>query len=284
MNARNTAAFLEFYADLGVDECMLDAPPNRYEERAAAPTAAPKPVQNHHAATQPQLRSAAAPAYEQPASKQIVPAPAALMGPDEHQKKARAAADAATSLEQLRSAVEVFDGCSIKKTATHTVFSDGNPESDMMLVGEAPGAEEDRQGIPFCGPSGQLLDKMFAAIGRDRTQLYISNALFWRPPGNRKPSTEELMACLPFVEKHIALINPRLLILIGGTATTALLNESRGITRLRGQEFAYDNAYLASPIPTVALYHPSYLLRQPAHKRLAWQDLLKIKDIMERAT
>jgi uracil-DNA glycosylase len=184
-------------------------------------------------------------------------------------------------LEELETAVRAFDGCVIKKTASKTVFADGNPKAKIVIIGEAPGAQEDMQGIPFCGPSGQLLDRMLASIGLDRTKVYISNTVFWRPPGNRQPSMEETAICLPFVEKHIALVNPALLILSGGTATTTLLQRDQSISRLRGKFYEYSNPYLEKPLATAVTYHPSYLLRSPGQKRLAWNDLLMIKNFLE---
>lgn len=151
-----------------------------------------------------------------------------------------------------------------------------------MIIGEAPGVQEDAQGIPFCGPSGMLLDKMLASIGLSRSEnAYISNTVFWRPPGNRTPSPEETAICLPFVEKHIALVNPALLILAGGVATTTLLQKDQSISRLRGKLYDYTNPYLSKPIPTLLTYHPSYLLRSPAQKSLAWQDLLMAKQFLK---
>jgi len=197
---------------------------------------------------------------------------------------ARALADQASSLAELEAAVRDFTGCALKKTASKTVFCDGNPKAKIMIIGEAPGAQEDIQGIPFCGPSGKLLDAMFAAIGLTRSNdLYISNTVFWRPPGNRQPSPEETAICLPFVEKHIALINPAILILSGGTATTTLLRKDASISRLRGKIYEYTNPYLQKPLSTVVTFHPSYLLRSPVQKRLAWHDLLLIQEFLERS-
>ncbi|MDX2074419.1 MAG: uracil-DNA glycosylase [Alphaproteobacteria bacterium] len=194
---------------------------------------------------------------------------------------AREMADKAATLAELEAAVRAFDGCALKKTASKTVFADGNPNAAVMVIGEAPGAQEDMQGIPFCGPSGALLDKMLAAIGLSRAeQVYISNTVFWRPPGNRQPSVEETAICLPFVEKHIALIQPKLLLLAGGTAASSLLSRTESISRLRGKAYPYQNAYLTQPIQTIITYHPSYLLRQPAQKRLAWQDMLMIQSLI----
>ena len=192
--------------------------------------------------------------------------------------KARMIADNCKTLEELKIAVENFDGLSIKKTANNTVFSDGNPEAKIMAIGEAPGASEDEQGIPFCGMSGQLLDQVFASINLTRKEnLYITNSLFWRPPGNRKPTAEENAVCLPFLEKHIALINPKLILLVGSTAASALLNSTETISRLRTQFYKYKNNYLEEPIDTAVIFHPSYLLRQPLQKKTVWFDLLKIK-------
>ena len=195
--------------------------------------------------------------------------------------EARATADAATDLATLEAAVRAFNGCGLKKTATNTVFAEGVAASRVMFIGEAPGADEDRNGVPFCGMSGQLLDKMLGFIGLKRSEnFYITNTLFWRPPGNRQPTPEELAICRPFVEKHIALVNPKLLVLVGGTATQSLLNDPRGITRLRGQRFDYKNDYLSASVATQVIYHPSYLLRQPMAKKQTWADLLAIKAVL----
>jgi DNA polymerase len=195
--------------------------------------------------------------------------------------EARALADAAPDLATLELAVRSFNGCALKKTATHTVFAQGVPESRLMFIGEAPGADEDRQGVPFCGASGKLLDLMLSFIGRTRAEnFYITNTLFWRPPGNRQPTEQELEICRPFVEKHIALVNPKILVLVGGTATKSVLGETRGITRLRGQIFSYTNGYMQAPVPVHVLYHPSYLLRQPLAKKQCWADLLALKDAL----
>jgi uracil-DNA glycosylase len=193
-------------------------------------------------------------------------------------EQARRLADNSNNLEDLKSALLNFEGLSIKKTATSTVFADGNINAKIMAIGEAPGANEDAQGIPFCGISGKLLDLMFKSIGLSRLEnLYITNSVFWRPPGNRRPTPEEANICLPFVEKHIALINPALLILVGSTSATALLDTNESITQLRSKTHYYHNKYLSDKIPVRAIFHPSYLLRQPSQKKLAWFDLLKIK-------
>ena len=195
---------------------------------------------------------------------------------------AREMAQAAKSVEELRDALERFEGCALKATATKLVFADGNPDSRLMIIGEALGANEDRQGLPFVGDAGRLLDEMLAGVGLDREKIYISNVLFWRPPGNRTPSPQEIAACLPFVERHIELVAPRYLMLAGNVSTKTLLSETRGITKLRGQWFPYQHAALANPIPAQAVLHPAYLLRQPAQKRLAWRDLLHFTETAEK--
>ncbi len=186
----------------------------------------------------------------------------------------------AETVEALREELLRFEGCALKHTAMNLVFSDGNPKAQIMLVGEAPGEDEDRQGKPFVGISGKMLDRMLAGIGLDRTSVYISNILFWRPPGNRSPTDAEIAACLPFAERHIALIQPKTLILLGGVAAKSLLRTKEGITRLRGRWTDY-TPHLGRddtpPIRCLPIYHPAYLLRQPGAKRQAWNDLLLLK-------
>ena len=179
--------------------------------------------------------------------------------------------------------MQQFEGCSLKHTAMNLVFGDGNPEASVMFIGEAPGADEDRQGRPFVGVSGQLLDKMIAAIGLDRTSAYITNILPWRPPGNRKPTTNEVTICLPFIRRHIELVAPRVLVLVGGTAASALLGRTEGITRLRGKWLIYHAGEEGGgqEVPCMPLYHPAYLLRQPALKREAWCDILAIQERLD---
>ena len=176
--------------------------------------------------------------------------------------------------------MQQFEGCSLKHTAMNLVFGDGNPEARIMFIGEAPGADEDREGLPFVGVSGQLLDRMIGAIGLDRTSAYITNILPWRPPGNRKPTTNEVTICVPFIRRHIELVNPRVLVLVGGTSASALLGRSEGITRLRGRWLMYrvDGPDGANEVPTMPIYHPAYLLRQSALKREAWRDMLTIQE------
>lgn len=248
---------LEWQAAMGADDAVLDAPRDRMRTEAKA-------------TERPQR---ATPATQTPAPVANAPQSAMLAS-------AKALADAATDLAALRVAVESFDGCSLRRTATHTVFADGSPAARLMLIGEAPGADEDRIGLPFVGRSGQLLDRMLATIGVRRSEnAYITNVLFWRPPGNRKPTPEETAICLPFVWRHIALKRPEILVLCGGTATATLLNRNDGITRLRGRWLDLLVPGLG-PVPTLATYHPSFLLRAPAHKSESWRDLLAIQNRM----
>ena len=195
---------------------------------------------------------------------------------------ARDLAARASTLDALRTALESYDGCALKQTATNLVFADGTPEARVMIVGEAPGADEDRQGKPFVGVSGQLLDRMLSWIGFSRAEnVYISNILFWRPPGNRTPTAAEVAACLPFVERHIALKQPDYLILSGGSSAKTLLGKTEGVLKLRGHWFSYQNPEMATPVPALVTLHPTYLLRQPAAKRQAWCDLLSFKTAFE---
>lgn len=183
------------------------------------------------------------------------------------------------TLEALDTYINNYD-CSLKETATQAVFADGNAGSSVMLVGEAPGGDEDRLGKPFVGRAGQLLDKMLAAIGLDRRAVYISNIVPWRPPGNRLPTPAEVTLCLPMIERRIALVKPKALVFLGNTASKSLLRAKTGITQLRGIWHAYNNPYLGK-IPALPTFHPAYLLRSPGQKRLAWNDLLILKKHIE---
>lgn len=185
-----------------------------------------------------------------------------------------------TTLEELKQAIQSFTGCALKKTAMNTVFSDGCPTAKVMLIGEAPGADEDRMGKAFVGRSGQLLDKMLASVGLSReSNVYISNIIPWRPPGNRTPSGAEVAACLPFIKKHIELVNPSMLLLLGKSSSAALLNTTDNITRLRGRIFDYRAG--DKTIPALVTFHPAFLLRDSMQKRLAWQDMLKLQKTLK---
>lgn len=267
------AALLRLYIEWGADEAIEPTPQSRLGATVEPPVIpAPSP-----APRAPAPPPAAAPVSRaQPASPRL---DMRKLGPLDQNaiENARDSARNAASLDDLRAALGRFDGISLRKTATNLVFADGNPLAEVMLVGEAPGADEDRQGKPFVGVSGQLLDRMMAAIGLDRTTFYITNVCFWRPPGNRKPTEAELAAQQPFVLRHIELVRPRILVLVGGSSAQILLGTNEGITRLRGRWFDYRSDGLEQPIPALPLFHPAYLLRQPELKREAWRDLLKLK-------
>ena len=190
---------------------------------------------------------------------------------------ARVLAAQADSVAALAAVIADFNACPLKRTATNTVFVDGNPEAPVMIIGEAPGADEDRIGRPFVGRAGQLLDRMLAAIGLDRAGVQITNVIYWRPPGNRKPTAAEIASCLPFVFRHVALSRPKVLVLAGGTAASSLLDTAEGITRLRGRWFDLAIPGLDAKLPTLPMFHPAFLLRSPERKREAWRDLLALK-------
>ena len=181
-----------------------------------------------------------------------------------------------SSLEELKSYMSDFKGCELYKSSTNMVFSDGNPKSEIMLIGEAPGHDEDIQGKPFVGRSGKLLDKMLEAIELNREKVYIANIIPWRPPNNRRPTDEEIETCLPFIKKHIELINPKVLMLLGSTATFALLKNTEGITKIRGKWV--DLNFNTISVPTLPTFHPAFLLRQPAQKKHVWEDLKSLKN------
>jgi uracil-DNA glycosylase len=192
-------------------------------------------------------------------------------------QSARMLAAEAQTIDALAAMIAGFDACPLKRTATNTVFVDGNPAALVMIIGEAPGADEDRIGKPFVGRAGHLLDRMLAAIGLDRTGVQITNVIYWRPPGNRKPTQAEIASCLPFVFRHIVLSRPKVLVLAGGTAASTLLDVSDGITRLRGRWFDLAVPGLDAPLPTLPMFHPAFLLRSPERKREAWRDLLALQ-------
>jgi DNA polymerase len=185
------------------------------------------------------------------------------------------AARSAGSLAELRAALDRFEGCALKLGATQLVFADGNPQARLMFVGEAPGRDEDIQGLPFVGRSGQLLDKMLQAIGLDRTSVYIANIIPWRPPGNRTPTPQESQICLPFIRRQIELADPDILVCLGGPSAQTLLGVREGIMRTRGRWFAYDTG--KREIRAIATFHPAFLLRSPLQKRIAWRDFQAIR-------
>src|ERR1700690_621792 len=267
---RDLAAQLAWQVAAGADEAISEAPVDRYKASAAPPPEKPPatPVATPDVAKPP----AARPATPRPAPK----VPPAVLPATPAAASARELAGAAKSLEELVEALAAFDGCALKKTATNLVFGDGNPAARVMFVGEAPGADEDRAGKPFVGVSGQLLDRMVSWIGLDRARFYITNIVFWRPPGNRTPTSDEVAACMPFVARHIELVAPGILVPVGGPATEALLHRGEGISKSHGRWYDYQTPGLAAPIPAMPIFHPAFLLRAPAPKRAAWPDLLSL--------
>ncbi|MEX0955466.1 MAG: uracil-DNA glycosylase [Rhizobiaceae bacterium] len=271
---QNTEELLRFYADAGHDEPLAEEPIDRFAEAAKpAKAAASRPEAAEPARREPDSASSAAAASAAHASRP----PATATVPDEQQAmRARALAREARTIDDLHEALAAFDGCNLKVTAKNLVFADGNPRARIMLVGEAPGRDEDIQGLPFVGRSGQLLDRMLAAIGLDRTSAYISNVIPWRPPGNRDPSPLETEICRPFIERHIELVAPKVLVTLGNPSTKLLLQTQTGIMRMRGKWAEHETAG-GDKIATMPTLHPAYLLRNPAHKSLAWRDFLEIK-------
>ena len=260
LNARD---LLEFYLAAGVDALVGEEPVDRFAIVEAPPVA-------------PRQSS------EQPARAPVAaarPAAPAVVAPDEAAMAARAAAKGAASLDDLRAILEGFDGCALKATATRTVFADGNPQARVMLVGEAPGRDEDIEGLPFVGRSGKLLDQMLKAIGLDRTSVYIANIVPWRPPGNRTPTPQESAICLPFILRQIELADPDILVCLGGPSAQTLLNIKDGITKTRGRWFTFDTG--KREVKAIATFHPAFLLRSPLQKRFAWRDLLAIRKALE---
>ena len=270
------AEILRWYADMGVDIAIDEAPHDRFAQSKAMKESA--------------VAARAAPAEDAPKPPRALPpkpdpAPlrplAAVSSAPASVAFAVDMARAAPDLESLRVALQAFEGCALKATATHLVFADGNPKARLMLVGEAPGAEEDRHGLPFIGPSGRLLDKMLAAIGLDRTLVYIANVIPWRPPGNRTPSPQEMALCLPFIARQIELVNPDILVCLGGSPAKALLGIKDGIMQARGKWFDYVCG--ERNIRTLATLHPAYLLRATAHKRLAWNDWREVRKALDES-
>ncbi|MBV9824834.1 MAG: uracil-DNA glycosylase [Alphaproteobacteria bacterium] len=265
---------------MGADEAIGDIP---YDRLTA-------PVPLVPVAAVPAVAAPAAPVMAPPAARSaagpvtVAPPPALADSLAEAAQSARLVAQTAPTIEALAALVREFDGCPLKRTATNTVFMDGDSAARVMIIGEAPGADEDRLGRPFVGRSGQLLDRMLATIGLDRTSVQITNVIYWRPPGNRKPTSNEIAACLPFVLRHIALAGPRVVVLAGGTAASALLPYSEGITRLRGRWFELAVAGLDAPVPVLPMFHPSFLLRSPERKREAWRDLLALKARLDQTS
>lgn len=269
-------AALAWLLEAGADEAVGEEPVDRF---AAKKTPLPSPLEGEGVRRSPKgevgRMGGTAQPFPSPATRTASQPGLPLKGEGKEEADsigtAQSLARAANSLAELKAALEGFEGCALKRTATHTVFADGNPASRIMFIGEAPGRDEDRIGLPFVGRAGKLLDKMLAAIYLDRSSAYITNVLNWRPPDNRDPSPEEAAMCLPFLRRHIELANPGIIILLGAVAARHVMGFSEGIMKLRGRWLEYRvGDHMVPVMPTL---HPAYLLRQPAHKKLAWRDL-----------
>lgn len=271
----NVREIMEWYVEAGVDILLEDNPIDRFSE------APPSPRPKAKSASQPSAQSPSQ-RLAQKAENAPRPAPStkpqATMPDGAAVEMAKLLATKAMNLEDLKSAMASFEGCNLKRTAKSLVFADGNPEAKLMLIGEAPGKDEDIQGLPFVGRAGQLLDKQLAAIGLDRRTAYITNVIPWRPPGNRPPTPQEIEICRPFIERHIELIKPDTILMLGGSSAKTLLKTKDGIMKLRGKWS--DVKTDAISVRAIATLHPAYLLRQPLHKKLVWQDLLALKQHM----
>lgn len=266
-------ALLDFYVEAGVDAALNEEPVDRFALSAAQAAAQRAPAALRPA---PDQFGADAKAPAAPAMPARLPAKADLAASaEEAARSAKAIAAASGTLDELRDALANFDGCALKMTAKSLCFADGTPGARLMLIGEAPGADEDRVGLPFVGRSGQLLNRMLAAIGLAREDAYIANVVPWRPPGNRAPTPQEAAICRPFIMRQIELCDPDVLVCLGGPAMQALMNIKDGILKSRGRWQAFDTG--ARQIRAMATLHPAYLLRQPAQKRLAWRDFKALK-------
>lgn len=265
-NAPTIQQLLAFYLEAGVDCALADETVDRLADPDLVPTGSQTP------AVKPLIAAAPVPAAR---GETALPPEAAILS-------AREVARTAPTLEVLRALLESFEGCALKSTATRLVFADGNPQARIMFVGEAPGREEDLEGLPFVGRSGKLLDRMLAAIGLNRTNAYIANVIPWRPPGNRTPTPQETQICLPFIQRQIEMVNPDVLVTLGNPSTQTLLGKREGIMKTRGKWFEYDTG--TRVIRALATFHPAYLLRSPSYKRMAWQDLRAIAKALEQGS
>jgi uracil-DNA glycosylase len=275
-------ALLTFYVEAGVDAVLNETPVNRFT--AESPVQWSARGTGSPASSQPPISSQSSSPGRMRVAQSVSAAPRGANAPDPGRAPpppdaaimaAREAAASAQSLDELRAMLERFEGCALRFTANRLVFADGNPDARVMFVGEAPGREEDIAGRPFVGRSGQLLDRMLAAIGLNRTSAYIANVIPWRPPGNRTPTPQESQICLPFIKRQIALADPDILVCLGGPSAAALLGMTDGIRKFRGRWRTYHTG--TREIRAIATFHPAYLLRTPLEKRFAWRDFLTIR-------
>jgi len=259
---------LDFYLEAGADALVGEEPVDRFAavDPPPPPARAPQPV-----SLPPDLET-----------KGRASPYAAPQAPDEAAMAARAAVKTTKTLDELRAILEKFDGCALKASATQLVFADGNPKARVMFVGEAPGRDEDIEGLPFVGRSGKLLDRMLAAVGLDRSSVYIANVVPWRPPGNRTPTPQETAICLPFILRQIELVDPDILVCMGNPSAQTLLSIKEGITKTRGRWFTFNTGM--REIRAMPTFHPAFLLRSPLQKRFAWRDFLAIKKALTPQT
>ncbi|MEQ8479982.1 MAG: uracil-DNA glycosylase [Hoeflea sp.] len=296
MSPRALRALIGFYAESGVEELCEDAAIDRFAQsaeaklsrRQAAGTAAPRGGETPRGGerTSARERATSSPNAPSGAGRQAaapsgpIPQASQLTIPDEAAfNDARSLAAGAGSINELRAALEGFSGCNLRHSAKSLVFADGNPDADVMFIGESPGRDEDLQGLPFVGRPGQLLDRMLGAIGMDRTSSYITTMIPWRPPGNRPPAPHEIELCRPFIERHIALARPKILVLLGNISTRTLLGLDKNILAVRGSWSTYTSQGVA--IPAMPTLNPGYLLRNPSQKKLVWADLLSLQKQIE---
>ncbi len=267
---------LDFYLEAGADALVGEAPVDRIAaaEVTLPPSERDRPAQAAQVAVNPQPRDPTRSVLRTD-HPPLAGEGKTMVAPDEAAMAAREAAKSAQTLDELRAILDKFDGCALKATATRLVFADGNPQAKLMLVGEAPGRDEDIEGLPFVGRSGKLLDRMLAAIGLDRTSVYIANIVPWRPPGNRDPSPHEIAICLPFILRQIELVDPDILVCLGKPSTHTLLATTEAISKIRGRWFTFNTG--KRDIRAMPTFHPAFLLRGPLQKRFAWRDFLSVK-------
>ena len=280
------AALLDWYREMGADQAVGEtaidwlargdrAPGQGFQAPVSAQAPASQPARTQQ---EPADRAPAAGPARRPPPAPAAPRPFPATAPDAAVTTARAAARQAATLDELGARLANFDGCSLKATAKNLCFYRGAPKARLMLIGEAPGRDEDQEGKPFVGRAGQLLDKMLAAIGVGEADVHITNIVYWRPPGNRTPTPQEAQVCRPFLERQVELVAPELIVLLGGAAAKHLLEVADGIMRIRGKlrEIEIGNV----KVRAIATLHPAYLLRAPAAKRLVWRDLLAIRTFL----
>jgi uracil-DNA glycosylase family 4 len=272
---KDARELLAFYVEAGADALLGEEPVDRFADQEPVRIASAVPASGTATVSSRPPLSPSALKGRTPIERPALPPLAAPPSPDAAANDARAQARAAASLDELRRILQSFEGCELKRHAKQLVFADGNPQARVMFVGEAPGREEDIEGLPFVGRSGRLLDLMMKAIGLDRTKAYIANIIPWRPPGNRTPTPQESQICLPFIRRQIELVDPDVLVCLGGPSSQTLLGYTDGIMKTRGRWITFDTG--TREIRGLATLHPAYLLRQPLHKRLAWRDFLAIK-------